>query len=725
MPHPGKSLSPHGVERRLLGVGATGARFYFRLGLSKFSRLTRRCLSVSAACLGLCVWLSLITVMSVAPIEPDGRIARGAAAATLKEDANFFTRSGEPSDNEGSYPHRPRVSTGYLSTIDMQHEKGEKYSKGADEAGETKISNRERRRKSNKQGRKAFASFRSSPTVERTADNVHFGSSNTNNILKSTGVGRRRIHGYKTDETKEIETSSPSSSKRRKWWKLIGPRSEINRGSNTATSPESSQTFHSSSPSPTISSLPNQAPSPPLRSQRWEDGRRNVINIGPSPISGIKSSRQATGRIRGNQLPNLPSGKEMTGDKVVLKVDSEIQDGTPEGESANQVRNIFLSAQSHSEMVAFKTLSHHKNNGPLSGQQYLTIPPTKSDKENSEIAPHFSGLREQLTNRGFELLKKSINKIWPSDITVGRQNRQGDFYDGHREALGINSRSVNVHDSSSGPEAQRIETSAPSSIGHSYTRRQGMEKQTDNLLDLPNEQSRRTLLDMTVIKPENHATVQKSQSSERKKLSPNNPDPFQSVTYRRKKEDTRLSKNERHEFVTVAISEKPGARNFDHSITRGRQGYNSELGIRDGLDPHGPKQTVESFRSSSRQASNLTPDTQKSQADFSDSYQTRDQPGKTRDPIYSAEGFDKMDGMNGTPRNLSSLGVQSKTFTEKASKLSRSSKEDSRSDERNKKRSWDISGVIQNDGFDIYSYNVTASDAISLTRSIPDTRPAG
>ena len=723
MPHPGKTLSPHGVERPLLGVGAFGAKFYFRLWLSKFSRLTRRCLSLSAVLLALCVWLSLITVMSVAPIQQDGRIARRAAAASLKEDANFFIRSDERSNNKGSYPRRPWVRTGYLSTIDMQHEKGEKDSKRRDEESALAMN---KERKSNKRDGKAITGVRPSSMVEKAVDNEFTGRSNINNIIKSTGVGRRRIHGFKTDETRELETASFSMSMKERRI-LPGVKNDKNKNSYIVTSLESLQTSYPLSPSPTFSSLPNQAPAPPLRAQRGGDRQHDVINIGPIPIMGIKSSRQAAGRNPGNQLPNSPSGEETAQDSVVFKVDSDVKDDIPKRGYTNQAPNKFFRDQSDLEKVTFQVASYHTKNGPLLGQLKSNLSPKDFDKKNSKTSYKFSGLGGKLTAQGLKMLKKSMNKKWPSGIRVEQHNRQGNFYDGRREALQINSHSVNVYDSSNIRTAQKIETSSADSLAHSYTRRQGMEMKTDSFPGLLNEESHRAFHDRTEIKHGQRATVLQFKISKNKKLgnSFNTPDPFQSTTYHQKEGDTKILRRERHVLVAVAGNVNSGEKNFGHSITRQRQRYNGAQGIRDGLNPRGLKQTVECTSLSSRHGSNLTLDTKKRQDDFSDSYQTRDQPEKTRDPIYSAEAFDKTDGMNGTSRNLSSRRVQSKTSIEKARSLSQSGEAYSTLDDGNKKGSCNTSGVIQNDGFDIYSYNVTASDAISLTRSIPDTRPRG
>ena len=722
MPHPGKTLSPHGVERPLLGVGAPGPRFYFRLWLSKLSRLTRRCLSLSAVLLALCVWLSLITVMSVAPIQQDGRIARGPAAAALKQDANFFIRSDDPSDNRGSYPVRPLARTGYLSPIDMQLEKREKGEEDRKEEDTTSLMTLEIRGGSQKRHRKAITKVWPEPAFESAADDGDFGPSNMDNVMKSSGIGGRRIHGFKAGEARELETAS-FPRYREKQGILVGLKSDKNGNSNDVTSHRSRQTSPSRTPVPTITSVRNQAPAPPLRLQGVGD-RQHLIDNGPITIMGIRSSRQAPHQNLGNPGPNLAApGRGPTQDNSLFKAESDVEVDIPTPDCGKQATNKELEDKSNMEMINSKVPSY-AHNGPLSEILYESSLPLRYGERNSKTASLFPQLREKLTAQGLQVLKKSINSHWPSGTGEEQHNRQGNFYDGRTGTPGINSHSFNAYDSPR--DAQKIEASTVNPLALSLNHRGVLEIKSNHFPTLPLANSERALLSESEIKSEERVLIQKLKVPEDNglRIPPSNSRSFQAATNLLRMGDTPHSESNRHSILSAAGSVNSEIKNLGHSITRQRQRYNGDQGIRDGRNPRGKEQTVECARSGSRRGSNLTLDTAGS-SNCSDSSRTKDQSGETRNPIYSAETFVKMERVNDTTHNLSSRGEQSNALIKKHSDPIPGRKEDSRLNRKNNLGSPNSLGVILNDGFDIYSYNATASDAIPISRSIPDTRPPG
>ncbi|GFR72615.1 hypothetical protein ElyMa_005710900 [Elysia marginata] len=675
MPHPGKTISPHGVEKPLLGVGVFGAGIYFRQWMPKISRLTKRCVSLSAVLLALCVWLSLITVMTVAPIQPGGPIERGAAAATLKEDANFFMRSVEPSDNSGSYPGRAGIRKGYLSSIDMQHEKLGKGLSGNDDEETAPPINLERQAHSQKLDRKMItrSDVWASSIAKDVADNADFDRSNINNVIKSRGVGRRRIQGFKTEETKEFETS-------------LFPRF---RGED-----------------------------------RGRGVRQHVINNGPILISEIKSSRQAPCQKLGNSPSNLSPKEERrqnTGGSLKA-ADRREGDDIPEQDCPPQTHGKPNFEMPSSDKPTF----HDENKLPL-GIVHTSLPPLNNVLQETVTPVVFLQLYKNLIDQRLQTVKKSSSH-WPSGSNKDHHNQGGHFYDGLKGTREINRHSANPYDSSRAPCTRKIEVYNADSILHSSTPRRAVGTKNNRYPTLPIVKPRRAVVVVSETKHGESAIVNslKPSEGENTELLSTDSDSFQPSTQQQNIEHAGQSERNR-QALRPAVDGVNSEINLGHSITRQRQRYNdAQDSMGDRLYPPGMEQPVETGRASSVRGSSLTSDTTSGQKPFSGFSQTPGRQGKKRYPLYGANLFVRMDGINDTSRHLSSNGAQSDAFKKETSRRQGSRGQvDSKIEQGKEQASWNVSGVLINDGFDFYSYNVTASDAIPLNRSIPDTRPKG
>ncbi|GFN82431.1 hypothetical protein PoB_000893700 [Plakobranchus ocellatus] len=675
MPQPSK-IPPHGVKKQQLGLGVLGAHCYFRLRLSKLSRLAKRCLTLSAALLALCAWLCLITVMNVAPLQQNAQLEKGTtAAAVVKEDANFFIRSGELFDNRGSYPGFPHAPNGYLSPIDMRFKREKIGGNKEEKAQLMNVVIEERNQKGN---RKAITN--AGPTIAKgiiTHGKEKFKLSNIDYDIKSSGVGSRLIQGFKVTEPRELEASFPRSKENSEIWSRL--RSDKNRNDNDVTS--YSRRLSSPSPYPTITTFQNQAPVPLFPFQH-RSGRRREIDNGPITITRIRSSRQAPR----NPLPNLAPEKE-------------VDNGGNDIPKHSCLKHVMLDKKIRdSSDLVYNDISFQTS-------------PTHLDNKNSQTSAPLQS--EKLSARGLEELKKSINTRWLSGESEKQLNRQSNFYDDRKGTNGINRLSLS---NGSYKNAQKIEANTVDT--YSGLQRRVLElhnshSQTIPLVgsgsNLPTEGERIGAERVTSQKPgipgDNEVTV----SSFR-------PISFHSTTSVRKIRGTAEFGGKRRATSGV----KSGIKYPNHSTTRRRQNYKGVQGIRDGPSPQGSQPTVVRFHAtSSRTRSNLT--LGENSGNCTNIHCPRRETDKTVDLVYNGNFTGKQESAKSPARYLQFALIHNKTQLEK--NLKQSFRDYKSLNMWN--TTYKETGVLHNDGFDVYSYNVTASNAIPLDRNIPDTRPPG